>query len=229
MPPVGSRNYQFVVGVDADVLTSEGVSVVGHDPTRDPEDDWPPPNSVHDPISGVVSIYHHGQMRAATAEESEGLEPAAAWDLHHLIDRLMGVRKWGLVAAEEGSQAAILRGAVEQQYQDVVGSQSIRVRGPVLSGAMDTRTGDIFFGQNTGIPEPLAPELRSALEDFDGPGAAGKGIPGAHSEINAVNQGLLANPDSQISDYIFYSLRLRGALQGEPIEMCPNCAAILGQ
>jgi hypothetical protein len=132
-------------------------------------------------------------------------------------------------AAEEGSQAAILRGAVEQQYQDVVGSQSIRVRGPVLSGAMDTRTGDIFFGQNTGIPEPLAPELRSALEDFDGPGAAGKGIPGAHSEINAVNQGLLANPDSQISDYIFYSLRLRGALQGEPIEMCPNCAGILGQ
>lgn len=95
MPPVGSRNYQFVVGVDADVLTSEGVSVVGHDPTRDPEDDWPPPNSVHDPISEVVSIYHHGQMRAATAEESEGLEPAAAWELHHLIDRLMGVRKWG--------------------------------------------------------------------------------------------------------------------------------------
>lgn len=38
MPPVGSRNYQFVVGVYGDVLTSEGVAVVGHDPSREPED-----------------------------------------------------------------------------------------------------------------------------------------------------------------------------------------------
>jgi hypothetical protein len=94
LPPVGSRDYQFVVGVYDDVLTSEGVSVVGHDPSQAPEDDWPPPNSIRDPISGVMRIYHHGHMRAATPEESEGLEPAAVWDLHHLIDRLMGVRKW---------------------------------------------------------------------------------------------------------------------------------------
>jgi YwqJ-like deaminase len=131
------------------------------------------------------------------------------------------------VAAEDGGAAA-LRGAVERQYQDVVGSQSIRARGPVLSGAMNTQTGDIYFGQNTGIPDLLAPQLRSALDEFDGPGAAGKGIPGAHSEFNAVNQGLLANPESQISDYLFYSVRLRGSLQGEPIDMCSNCAGILG-
>jgi hypothetical protein len=92
---------------------------------------------------------------------------------------------------------------------------------------MNTQTGDIYFGQNTGIPDPLAPELQSALDQFEGPGAPGKGIPGAHSEINAVNQGLLEDPCSQISDYIFYSVRLRGALQDEPIEMCPNCSAIL--
>ncbi len=36
VPPVGSRNYQFVVGVYGDVLTSEGVSVVGHDPSQEP-------------------------------------------------------------------------------------------------------------------------------------------------------------------------------------------------
>jgi hypothetical protein len=70
--------------------------------------------------------------------------------------------------------------------------------------------------------------LQSALDCFDGPGAPYKGIPGAHSEINAVNQGLFADPGSSISDYIFYNLRLRGALQGEPIEMCSNCASILG-
>jgi hypothetical protein len=95
VPPIGSCNYQFVVGVYDDVLTSGSVSVVGRDPSQEPEDDWPPPSAIHDPISGAMRIYHHGQMRAATPEEAEGLEPAAVWDLHHLIDRLTGVRKWG--------------------------------------------------------------------------------------------------------------------------------------
>jgi hypothetical protein len=39
VPPIGSRNYQFVAGVYDDVLAPEGVSVVGHDPSQEPEDD----------------------------------------------------------------------------------------------------------------------------------------------------------------------------------------------
>jgi hypothetical protein len=77
--------------------------------------------------------------------------------------------------APEGSQAEALRAAVEQRYQEVIANQSIRVRGPVLSGAMNTSTGEIFFGQNTGIPDPLTAQLRSALDEFQGPPAAGKG------------------------------------------------------
>jgi hypothetical protein len=92
-PPIGSRDYQFVVGVYDDVLKSNEVPVVGHDPSASPDDDWPPPNCVRDPISGATKIYHRGVMRPASSEESEGLEPAAVWDLHHLIDRLMGVRQ----------------------------------------------------------------------------------------------------------------------------------------
>jgi hypothetical protein len=95
LPPVGSRDYQFVVGVYDDVLGSEGAPVVGHDPSQGPEDDWPPPNSVRDPISGAMRIYHHGHMRTATPGEAEGLEPAAVWDIHHLIDRLMGIPPGG--------------------------------------------------------------------------------------------------------------------------------------
>jgi RHS repeat-associated protein len=124
-------------------------------------------------------------------------------------------------------QLAALKTAVEQRYQEVLATQSNSARGPVLSGAMNTRTGEVYFGQNTGIPNPLAPQLRSAIEDFEGPGAPGKGIPGAHSEINAVNQGLFADPSSQISDYLLYNLRLRGALKGQPIVMCSNCTTIL--
>jgi hypothetical protein len=93
LPPVGSRDYQFVVGVYDDVFSSENITVVSHDPSRSPEDDWPPPASIRDPITGSMMIYHHGHMRDATPQECEGLETAAVWDLHHLIDRLMGVRQ----------------------------------------------------------------------------------------------------------------------------------------
>jgi immunity protein 26 of polymorphic toxin system len=90
-PPIGSRDFQFVVGVYDDVLKDS--PVVGHDPSRHPEEDWPPPYCVRDPISGEVKLYHKGAMRPASAEECEGLEPAAVWDLQHLVDRLMGVRE----------------------------------------------------------------------------------------------------------------------------------------
>lgn len=93
LPPTGSRDYQFVVGVYADVLRSEDVPIVGHDPSQAAEDDWPPPYCVRDPVSGTMKIYHHGRMRAATMEECEGLESAAVWDFRHLIDRLTEVRQ----------------------------------------------------------------------------------------------------------------------------------------
>jgi hypothetical protein len=90
-PPIGERDYQFVVGVYEDVLRSDEVPIVGRDPSTTTEDEWPPAFSVRDPISGDMKIYHHGVMRTAAVDECSGLEPAAVWDLHHLIDRLMGI------------------------------------------------------------------------------------------------------------------------------------------
>jgi len=89
-PPLGSRDYLFVVGVYADVLTSGHVPVVGHDPSQGPEDDWPPRASTTDPISGRVKIYDHGVIREANPGEAVGLEPAAVWDLRHIEERLIG-------------------------------------------------------------------------------------------------------------------------------------------
>ncbi|WP_413250889.1 Imm26 family immunity protein [Sinomonas flava] len=88
-PPIGSREYQFVVGIYDDVLRSDDVPVVGHDPSLDPDDEWPPPMSVTDPITGSVRVYERGIIRPARDEELTGLEPAAVWDLHHVIERLM--------------------------------------------------------------------------------------------------------------------------------------------
>jgi hypothetical protein len=92
-PPIGSRDYQFVVGVYADVLRSKEVPIVGRDPSTDVDDEWPPPYSVHHPLTGRTDRYERGSMRGATEDETRGLEPAAAWDLNHLVDRLMGVQR----------------------------------------------------------------------------------------------------------------------------------------
>jgi len=91
-PPIGSRDYQFIVGVYKDVVAR--LPVVGHDPARDAEDEWPPPGVVRDPITKKPKLYHKGAMRPASEDEVRGLEPVAAWDLNHVVDRLMGSSKW---------------------------------------------------------------------------------------------------------------------------------------
>lgn len=79
-PPIGERRYEFVIGVYDDVLRAEDVPVVGMDPSATPDEDWPPPFRVQDPISGSVSIYERGSFRQATPAEASDLEPAAVWD-----------------------------------------------------------------------------------------------------------------------------------------------------
>ncbi len=85
-PPIGSRDYLFTVGIYEDALKK--LPVVGHDPSQSHDDDWPPPHCVTDKITGRKSIYHHGEMTPADPEACEGLEPAAVWDLHHIVERI---------------------------------------------------------------------------------------------------------------------------------------------
>ncbi|MFL5796415.1 MAG: Imm26 family immunity protein [Actinomycetota bacterium] len=87
-PPIGSRNYLFVVGVHDSVFRSPLCSIVGHDPSSSGHDDWPPPFRVDDPITGNVSVYKRGSITPASKDVVEGLEPAAVWELNHLLARL---------------------------------------------------------------------------------------------------------------------------------------------
>lgn len=116
---------------------------------------------------------------------------------------------------------------VHAQAARVVETTSGKQRGPVLTGAMDRVTGEIFFGQNTGFPKQAHPALQAALDAFTGPPVPFKGVPGEHSEFNAINQGLVARPGATISDFAFYSVRLRGTAKGDQILMCGNCSAVL--
>lgn len=85
-PPIGSRKYQFVVGIYEDALRA--LPVVGRDPSESLDADWPPPMCVTDPITGRKSIYHRGEITQADPDACAGLEPAAAWDLGHIVERI---------------------------------------------------------------------------------------------------------------------------------------------
>src|SRR5262245_51651565 len=87
VPPL-TTPYAFVVGVYQDVLCSGSWPLAERVPFENEDDAWPPPHAVHDVISGRFSIYYKGQMRPASPEEAEGLEPAAVWDKHHILQRI---------------------------------------------------------------------------------------------------------------------------------------------
>ncbi|GAB3433829.1 RHS repeat-associated core domain-containing protein [Flindersiella endophytica] len=140
----------------------------------------------------------------------------------------MGPAKASTTAAQgEAKLAAKLASEVDELAARVMAAHANDLHGPVLSGAMDRKTGAIFFGLNGDVPEKLHPLLRRALDAFEGPPAPFHGEPGAHSEVHAVNQGLFARQGSKLEDFLVYSVRLRGSKKGNPIEMCPNCAPIL--
>jgi len=85
-PPIGSRDFAFFVGVESEAI--KRLRVVGSDPFGPGEDDWPPPASIRDVITGRYQIYQYGKIRPSTVEEAAHLEPAAVWGLSLLQSRL---------------------------------------------------------------------------------------------------------------------------------------------
>ncbi len=94
-PPIGSRDYEFVVGITDEALREW--PVVGQDPGRDPDDDWPPPRYVENP-PGSYRIYERGALRPASREQVRGLEPQGVYAARHVIDRLTTGRRMPTVA-----------------------------------------------------------------------------------------------------------------------------------
>ncbi|MEU6404623.1 YwqJ-related putative deaminase [Streptomyces sp. NPDC046985] len=128
--------------------------------------------------------------------------------------------------------------AVQGRYNEITdpnssGYQSIRQRGPVLTGVKDRLTGDVKLGQNGGdFPNNLHPSLAARLE---GDGADGwyPGSSGVHGEIHALNDLLwgreAAGLSTEIDDsFVFYSMRLRGSAQGQQILRCGSCFTLTG-
>ena len=142
----------------------------------------------------------------------------------------------GMTAISEANQLKIKQ-AVENKYNEVMATQSNKQRGPVLTGILDTRTEKVFFGQNTGIPQNLHPILDKRLKDYlqetGGITPEKAGEPGAHSEINALNDALWARTstgeevqESDLKDFLVHNLSLKGTRKGTPVPRCANCFGI---
>lgn len=131
--------------------------------------------------------------------------------------------------------------AVRLRAAHLVEVLSIKERGPVLTGILDTRTGRTFFGLNAEkLPHNLHPLLEKRLADYlrrtGGVTPAKAGMPGTHSEIVALNRALhereatLGRPvqPQELPEFVLHNRSLRGSTKVEGIPPpCDNCAAIL--
>lgn len=90
----GSEDYEAFIGVYKDLLQDGEWKVVGNRPFAEEEEAWPPPKVVVDAITKRGSLYYKGVITPCSYEECKDLEVVAAWDRHHVVDRLMGIDKW---------------------------------------------------------------------------------------------------------------------------------------
>ena len=116
--------------------------------------------------------------------------------------------------------------------------------GPCLSVVKDMKTGDVYYGQNTGKqPSNLSPPLQeranavAAANQQASKAPAGypegwtrdKGIPGSHSEVQALDKGMKARPGAQPDEFAVYNVRTQdnsNGKAGDPMPRCDNCKPI---
>ncbi|WP_459778905.1 YwqJ-related putative deaminase [Photobacterium sp. R1] len=166
----------------------------------------------------------------------DGRMPEASVDLNSSVaNEVTALQRIKTNAASrtELNQQINLRGATAAEYdRQLVEGVSFNKMGPALAGVMDTKTGQIFFGRNTGvgeIPSILSPDMRLSLEQMPDKVLTGyiktKGA-GTHAEVHALNEAMLARPGSIKSDFLLQVINSGGSksTRGSTIPRCPHCA-----
>ena len=90
-PPIGSRDFRFIVDIHEPLFDSPLVKVFDRDDFGCLEEAWPPPARVRDVMNGTYSIYEYGKRRPSSADEAAQLEPAAVWTLKHVLAGIMAL------------------------------------------------------------------------------------------------------------------------------------------
>jgi len=125
-----------------------------------------------------------------------------------------------------------------KKAKSLVETLSNKERGPVLSGVLDSKTGEIFFGLNSNeaissLHPILQKRLNSLVKRTGGLGNRPEylnEIPGSHSAISALNQALQKRGnvlESQLNQFFLHNRSLRGTskVTGVP-PRCADCAEL---
>lgn len=82
--------YFFVIWLQSEVIEDGTYPIIGNKPFRTEEEGTPPlMGGVHE-LYGYA-IYEDDDIRKATKEECQGLEPMAIFDIDSVIDRIMNI------------------------------------------------------------------------------------------------------------------------------------------
>jgi RHS repeat-associated protein len=157
-----------------------------------------------------------------------------------------GVRAFTRNALRHGDDipgANRLIGAVTKQAGELISTYTPKRRSPVVTGVMDSQTGEIFFGTNhDAIPENLHPilaERLGLLNDYLADGGWHLHYvnvdPGTHSEIHALNKALHAREarlgrsvtESELREFLLHNRWLQGTRAGTGVPpRCGNCEVL---
>ena len=90
-PPIGSRDFFFLIGFQSGVLEDGIYHIIGKDPFGENEDQWIPPTYSYNLGLEKYIIYHQGEIIKYTKNKSDcnGLEAGGAWNIDEIIKRIM--------------------------------------------------------------------------------------------------------------------------------------------
>lgn len=104
----------------------------------------------------------------------------------------------------------------------------------MFAGVLHKNSGRMFFGKNTtpgALPNNLTPEMANRIVEAESTiGYARTHGAGTHAEVHALNEGLVAHPGSEVSDFLIYAINSgqkgSAARWGQPVPRCPHCEFI---
>jgi len=121
-----------------------------------------------------------------------------------------------------------------------------RERGPVITGVLDLRTGQISYGINQGLTpagsvmEGIHPVMKQFVSAYNtktaGTTEARWGTPGSHAEVTALSNALYAREaalkrsatSADLSEMVLHNMSLQTNPHGTGVPpLCPNCSNIV--
>ncbi len=89
-PPIDSNDYFFIVWFQSEVIEEGLYPIVANAPFKTAEEAKVPPMGGENTVYGYA-IYENDELREATKEECEGLEPPAVFGIEEIIKRIMSI------------------------------------------------------------------------------------------------------------------------------------------